>query len=187
MDIGKLQFKLADRCYFELLCKCSLNITECTQWILETSVSCYPKMQWKLFHSAPKILARILITVCYLLYSTFQLWQFFCRIKQCSSLIFFRLLTESLFSIRCLRQHPHKWIKRSFGKYCRAVSIIVKKWKTICNVNTVQRGSEHDNYLWTRQLSLCQRNQYFSRLIVTEGIFGEMFALKNKFFNLKLA
>ena len=28
MDIGKLQFKLADRRYFELLRKCSLNITE---------------------------------------------------------------------------------------------------------------------------------------------------------------
>ena len=28
MDIGKLQFKLADRCYFQLLRKCSLNITE---------------------------------------------------------------------------------------------------------------------------------------------------------------
>ena len=28
MDIGKLQFKLADRCYFQLPRKCSLNITE---------------------------------------------------------------------------------------------------------------------------------------------------------------
>ena len=28
MDIGKLQFKLADHRYFELLRKCSLNITE---------------------------------------------------------------------------------------------------------------------------------------------------------------
>ena len=28
MDIGRLQFKLADRCYFDLLRKCLLNITE---------------------------------------------------------------------------------------------------------------------------------------------------------------
>ena len=35
MDIGKLQFKLADHRYFVLLRKCSLNITE--GWNLETS------------------------------------------------------------------------------------------------------------------------------------------------------
>ena len=40
MDIAKLQLQLADRCYFELLRKCSLNITKAVK-------SCYPGMQWK--------------------------------------------------------------------------------------------------------------------------------------------
>ena len=44
----------------------------------------------------------------------------------------------------------------------------MNKWKTIC-IN------KH------RVTTKCQRNQYFSRLIVTEEFLGEMSALKNKF------
>ena len=117
----------------------------------------------------PNILATTLLTVCYLLHSSFQLWQFFAGwIKQVPSLILFKLFTESLISIRCLRFNPHKRIKSSSDKFCRAVSIIVNKWKTIC-IN------KH------RVTTKCQRNQYFSRLIVTEDFLGEMSALKNKF------
>ena len=80
----------------------------------------------------------------------------------------FKLFTESLFSMRCLRYNPHERIKSSSYKFCRAVSIIVNNWKTIC-IN------KH------RVTTKCQRNQYFSRLIVTEEFLGEMSALKNKF------
>ena len=80
----------------------------------------------------------------------------------------FKLLTESLFSMRCLRYNPHERIKSSSDKFCRAVSIIVNNWKTIC-INKHRVTTKY------------QRNQYFSRLIVTEEFLGEMSALKNKF------
>ena len=80
----------------------------------------------------------------------------------------FKLFTESLFSMRCLRHNPHERIKSSSDKFCQAVSIIVDKWKKIC-IN------KH------RVTTKCQRNQCFSRLIVTEEFLGEMFALTNKF------
>ena len=47
------------------------------QWNLETSVSCYPEMQWKLFHPAPEIPTSILLTVCYFVHQAFSSDNFF--------------------------------------------------------------------------------------------------------------
>ena len=53
MDIGKLQFMLADRRYLtaDLLRKCSLNITEAVK--SRNFRSCFPEMQWRRFHFNP--------------------------------------------------------------------------------------------------------------------------------------
>ena len=127
------------------------------------------------FSLQPNILATTPLTVCYLLHSSFQLWQFFAGwIKQVPSLILFKLFTESLISIRCLRYNPHKRIKSSSDKFWRAVSIIVDKWKTIC---------VHKHRAKTK----CQRNQYFSRLIVTEEAPGWNVCLYEQVLKLKLA
>ena len=61
MDIAKLQLKLADRCYFELLRKCSLNITKAVK-------SCYPGMQWKFLTPPPRFHKQF----SYLLYQAFS-------------------------------------------------------------------------------------------------------------------
>ena len=61
MDIGKLQLKLADRFYFELLRKCSLNITKAVK-------SCYPGMQWKFLTPPPRFHQQF----SYLLYQAFS-------------------------------------------------------------------------------------------------------------------
>ena len=151
--LGSYSLKLVDRRYFDLLHKCSLNITEAVKL-----QKLFPWNAMEAFSLQPNILATTLLTVCYLLHSSFQLWQFFAGwIKQVPSLILFKLFTESLISIRCLRFNPHKRIKSSSDKFCRAVSIIVDKWKTIC---------VHKHRAKTK----CQRNQYFSRLIVTEEL-----------------
>ena len=54
MDIGKLQFMLADRRFLtaDLLRKCSLNITEAVK--SRNFRSCFPEMQWRRFHSVPR-------------------------------------------------------------------------------------------------------------------------------------
>ena len=75
MDIGKLQFKLADRRYFESLRKCSLNSTEAVKsrnfgfllpWNAMEAFSIRPQDSSN--NSPYCLLFRL---------SSFQLWEFF--------------------------------------------------------------------------------------------------------------
>ena len=70
MDIGRLQFKLADRCYFDLLRKCLLNITEAMK--SRNFSFLFPWNATEAFHASRKIPATILLTFCYLLYQAFS-------------------------------------------------------------------------------------------------------------------
>ena len=69
---------------------------------------CFLEMQWRCFHSAPKIPATTLLTFFYLTYSTFQS---VCRIQQGPSLMFFKWLTKSLIRYGVCANNLHKRIK----------------------------------------------------------------------------
>ena len=68
----------------------NVHWTALKQWNLETSVSCNTEMQWKLFHSALKIPATILLTVCYFVYQAFSPENFL--LNETSSYINYHLL-----------------------------------------------------------------------------------------------
>ena len=152
------------------------------QWNLKTSVSCFPEMQRKLFHSSRKIPATILVTVCYFLYQAFSSDNFL--LNQTSSFINIlqiidrKVIFDTVFA-------PTTYTKELSAHLANTVEPFQSSWtngKQFAYVSTVQMKFRH-----TRQLSLCQRNQYFSRLTVTEEVFGEIFALKNKVLHFKLA
>ena len=75
------------------------------QWNLETSVSCFPEMQRKLF-TLPAIFQQQFSWLSAIYFIKLSALTIFCWIKQVPSLIFFKLLTERLFSILFLRQQP---------------------------------------------------------------------------------
>ena len=76
-----------------------------------------------------KILAML---ATYLLYQAFSSDNFL--LNQTSSFInILQIIDRKLiFDTVFVANNLHKSIKSSFGKYCRVVSIIVDKWKTIC-------------------------------------------------------
>ena len=88
MDIGKLQFKLADRRYFESLRKCSLNSTEAVK--SRNFGFLLPWNAMEAFQSALKIPATILLTVCYFVYQAFSSENFL--LNETSSFINYHLL-----------------------------------------------------------------------------------------------
>ena len=114
MDIAKFQLKLADRCYFELLRKCSQNITKAVK-------SCYPGMQWK-FLTPPQDSTNNSPTH----FIKLSALTIFCWIKQVPSLIFFKLLTESLFSIRSLL--PTTYTKALRAHLANSVGSFQSSW-----------------------------------------------------------
>ena len=181
MDIGRLQFKLADRCYFDLLRKCLLYIT--TEAMKSRNFSfLFPWNATEAFHSSRNIPATILLTFCYLLYQAFSSDNFL--LNQTSSFINIlqiidrKVIFDTVFA-------PTTYTKELSAHLANTVEPFQSSWtngKQFAYVSTVQMKFRH-----TRQLSLCQRNQYFSRLTVTEEVFGEIFALKNKVLHFKLA
>ena len=105
MDIAKLQLKLADRCYFELLRKCSQNITKAVK-------SCYPGMQWKFLTPPPRFHQQF----SYLFYQAFSSDNFL--LNQTSSFInILQIIDRKLiFDTVFVANNLHKSIKSSFGK-----------------------------------------------------------------------
>ena len=157
MDIGKLQFKLADHRYFELLRKCSLNITE--GWNLETSVSCYPEMQWRRFYSALKIPATILLTVCYFLHQTFSSDNFL--LNQTSSFInILQIIDRKLIFDKVFA--PTTDTKALRAHLANIVDPFQSSWtngKRFAYVSIVQWGSEVPSY--TKIISLLKKSVFF--------------------------
>ena len=141
-------------------------------------------MQRKLSHSSRKIPATILLTVCYLLYQAFgsdnfllNQTSFFINILQ---IIDRKLIFDMAFAPTIYTKELRVHLTNTFEPF-RSSCINGKRF---AYVSIVQRGSEVPSY--TTIISL-PRNQYFSRLNITEEVFGEMFALKNKILNSKSA
>ena len=142
----------------------------------------FPWNATEAFHASRKIPATILLTFCYLLYQAFSSDNFL--LNQTSSFINIlqiidrKVIFDTVFA-------PTTYTKELSAHLANTVEPFQSSWtngKQFAYVSTVQMKFRH-----TRQLSLCQRNQYFSRLTVTEEVFGEMFALKNKVLHFKLA
>ena len=150
MDIGKLQFKLADHRYFELLRKCSLNITE--GWNLETSVL----SPW---YSALKIPATILLTVCYFLHQTFSSDNFL--LNQTSSFInILQIIDRKLIFDKVFA--PTTDTKALRAHLTNIVDPFQSSWtngKRFAYVSIVQWGSEFPSY--TKIISLLKKSVFF--------------------------
>ena len=136
----------------------NVHWTSLKQWNLETSVSCYPEMQWKLFHSTLKIPTTILLTVCYFLYQAFSSDNFFAESNKLLYQYSSNYWSKADFRYGFCANNSHKSIKSSFCKYFRAVSIIVAKWKTTCirkHCATRKWSSViHGNHLFAKEISI---------------------------------
>ena len=165
MDIGRLQFKLADRCYFDLLRKCLLNITEAMK--SRNFSFLFPWNATEAFHSSRKIPATILLTVCYLLYQAFSSdnfllnqTSFFINILQ---IIDRKLIFDTAFAPTIYTKELRVHLTNTFEPFQSSCI----NGKRFAYVSIVQRGSEVPSY--TTIISLPKKSVFFATKYYRRG------------------